>query len=178
MMPGMQLLRIIFSPSGRLSPQIFIVLIVLVYLAGAASHALTVPDVITRAGLWPFIAAQALLIWIWYALHAKRLRDGGRATGLAAAAAILYTLAVALMIIIAASFYGALSAQAPDANTASALGLILLVSVIAILLGAPHYDVAWLMVTVLLLLAFVPIIVAVAVTLWAATRPSVQQPAS
>lgn len=174
----MQLLRIVFSPSGRISPQIFIALIVLVYLAGAASHALTVPSVITRTGLWPFIGAQALLIWIWYALHAKRLHDGGRASSLAAAAAILYTLAVALMIILAASFYGPLSAQVPDANTASALGLILLVSVISILLGAPHYDVAWLMVTALLLLAFVPIIVAVTVTLWTATRPSIQQPAS
>lgn len=173
----MQTLRTIFSPSGRLSPQIFIVLIGLVYVAGAVSHALTVPDVIIRAGLWPFIAAQALLIWIWYALHAKRLRDGGRAAGLAVAAAVLYTLAVALMIIVAASFYGALSAQVPDANTASAFGLLLLVSIIAILLGAPHYDAAWLMVVVLLLLAFVPIIVAVAVTLWAATRPSVRQPA-
>lgn len=173
----MQTLRTIFSPSGRLSPQTFIVLIGLVYVAGAVSHALTVPDVIMRAGLWPFIAAQALLIWIWYALHAKRLRDGGRAAGLAVAAAVLYTLAVALMIIVAVSFYGALSAQVPDANTASAFGLLLLVSIIAILLGAPHYDAAWLMVVVLLLLAFVPIIVAVAVTLWAATRPSVRQPA-
>ncbi|MBV1699053.1 MAG: hypothetical protein KGQ47_11975 [Hyphomicrobiales bacterium] len=173
----MQALRTIFSPSGRLSPQIFIVLIGLVYVAGAVSHALTVPDVIMRAGLWPFIAAQALLIWIWYVLHAKRLRDGGRAAGLAVAAAVLYTLAVALMIIVAVSFYGALSAQVPDANTASAFGLLLLVSIIAILLGAPHYDAAWLMVVVLLLLAFVPIIVAVAVTLWAATRPSVRQPA-
>ena len=85
---------------GRLSPQAFIVLVGLVYPAGAASHALTIPDVITRTGLWPFIAAQVLLIWIWYALHTKRLRDGGRATGLAAAAAILYALAVALMIIV------------------------------------------------------------------------------
>ena len=174
----MQSLRTIFSPSGRLSPQIFIALIVLVYLAGAVSHALTSPDVITRTGLWPFIAAQALLIWIWYALHAKRLRDGGRATGLAAAAAILYALAVALMIIVAASFYGALSAQGPDANSASAFGLLLLVSVVAILLGAPHYDVAWLMVAVLLLLAFVPIVLAVAVSLWAATRPSIRPPVS
>jgi uncharacterized membrane protein YhaH (DUF805 family) len=178
MMPVMQSLRTIFSPLGRLSPQTFIVLIVLVYLAGAVSHALTIPDVITRTGLWPFIAAQALLIWIWYALHARRLHDSGRATGLAAAAAILYALAVALMIIVAVSFYGALSAQVPDANSASAFGLLLLVSVIAILLGAPHYDAAWLMVTVLLLLAFVPIVFAVAVTLWAATRPSVRQPES
>jgi hypothetical protein len=40
------------------------------------------------------------------------------------------------------------------------------------LLGSPHYDLAWLMVAILLLIAFVPVIVAVVVSLWAATRPS------
>lgn len=168
----MSALRTLFSPSGRLPPQTFIVLAVLVYLAGVASHALTLPDAIARAGLWPFVVAQALLIWIWYALHAKRLHDAGRQAALAAGAGILYALSVALMIIIAVSFYTPLAGQVPDASTASALGLILLVSIIAILLGAPHYDVAWLMVAILLLIAFVPIMLAAAVTLWAATRPS------
>jgi hypothetical protein len=63
----------------------------------------------------------------------------------------------------------------PDANTAGALGLILLLSILAILLGAPHYDLAWLMVAILLLIAFVPIVLAVTVTLWAASRPSAQE---
>ena len=133
---------------------------------------LTEPDVIARAGLWPFLAAQALLIWIWFALHAKRLHDANRAAGLAAAVSVLYALSIALLVIVAASFYGALAGQVPDANTASALGLILLVSVIAILLDSPHYDLAWLMVAILLLIAFVPLVLAVVVTLWAATRPS------
>jgi uncharacterized membrane protein YhaH (DUF805 family) len=168
----MQALRLLFSPSGRLGPAAFIVSVAVVYLAGAASHALTVPDVIRTAGLWPFIAMQALLVWIWYALHAKRLHDAGRGAGLAAGVAVLYALAVALLIIIAASFYGPLAGEVPDANTASALGLILFVSVVAVLLGAPHYDLAWLMVVVLLLIALLPLGLAVAVTVWAATRPS------
>jgi site-specific recombinase len=46
-----------------------------------------------------------------------------------------------------------------------------LVSIVAILLGSPHYDLAWLMVAILLLIAFVPVIVAIVVSLWAATRP-------
>jgi uncharacterized membrane protein YhaH (DUF805 family) len=171
----MQALRLLFSPFGRLPPQTFILFIVIVYLAGAASHALTVPDVISRAGLWPFIAAQALLAWIWYALHAKRLHDAGRSASLAAGVGVLYALAVALMIIVAVSFYGALAGQAPDANTASALGLILLLSIVTILIGAPHYDLAWLMVAVLVLIALVPVVLAVAVTLWAATRPTIQE---
>jgi uncharacterized membrane protein YhaH (DUF805 family) len=168
----MQALRFLFSPSGRLTPAVFIVAVVVVYVAGAASHALTMPDIIRNAGLWPFIAAQALLVWMWYALHAKRLHDAGSSAGLAAGVAVLYALAVALVIIIAASFYGALAGEVPDANAASALGLILFVSVVAVLLGAPQHDLAWLMVAALLLIALVPLMLAVAVSVWAATRPS------
>jgi len=138
---GMQALRLLFSPAGRLPPQTFILFAVFVYLAGAASHLLTMPDVIARAGLWPFIAAQALLIWIWFTLHAKRLRDSGRSVGLAAGVSVLYALSIALLIIITASFY----------------------------------DLAWVMVAILLLIAFVPIVLALAVTLWAAARPGIEE---
>ena len=145
-------------------------LAIVVYLAGAASQFLTRPEVIIRAGLWPFRPARSLLIWIWFVLHAKRLRDGGRRYGLAAGASVLYALSVALLLILAASFYVPLAGRMPDANSASALGLILLVSIVAMLLGAPQYDLASVLVMVLLLLAFLPMIVAVAVTLWAATQ--------
>lgn len=175
MMAAMQALRLLFSPFGRLPPQPFIVAAVAVYLAGAASHLLTVPVFVAHNGLWLFIAAQLLLLWIWFALHAKRLRDAGRAVGLAAGVGILYALSVTLLIVIAVSFYATLADQAPDANTASALGLILLLSIIAILLGAPHYDLAWLMVAVLLVIAVVPLALAVLLTLWAAMRPSVEE---
>jgi len=172
----MRPLRLLFSPFGRLQPQAFVFAAVVVYLAGAASHLLTVPDVIARAGLWPFLAFQALLTWIWFTVHAKRLHDANRGAGLAAAVSVLYALSIALLVIVAASFYSALAGQVPDANSASALGLILLVSIIAILLGSPHYDLAWLMVVILVLIAFVPLVLAVVVTLWAATRPSTEGP--
>lgn len=173
----MQALRLLFSPMGRLSPAAFIAAAGLVYAAGAASHVLTMPDVIVRAGLWPFLAAQIVLVWIWYALHAKRLRDAGRATGLAAGVSLLYALSIALLVVVAVSFYGPLAGQAQDANAASALGLVLFVSIIAILAATPHYDVGWLIVAVLLLMAFVPIVLAIITTIWAATRPRAATPA-
>jgi len=173
----MQALRFLFSPRGRLSPQPFAFAVVAVYAAGVASQWLTTPEVIARAGLWPFTIAQAVLIWVWFALHAKRLRDAGRAVGLAAGVSLLYALSVVLLMIVAASFYNTLAGEVTDANTASALGLILLVSIIAILLGSPHYDVGWLMVTSLTLLALVPVIVAVVFTVWAATQPSREESA-
>jgi hypothetical protein len=95
--------------------------------------------------------------------------------GLAGAVSVLYALSIALLVIVAASFYSALAGQVPDANSASALGLILLVSIIAILLGSPDYDLSWLMVVILVLIAFVPLVLAVVVTLWAATWPSIEE---
>ena len=165
-------MRLLFSPAGRLTPQPFIFAAAAVYAGGVASQWLTVPQVIDRAGLWPFVAVQALLIWVWFALHAKRLRDAGRGVGLAVGVALLYTLSVALLIIVAVAFFN--SVPGPDANAASATGLILFVWIATLLLGSPHYDLAWLMAAILTTLALAPVIVAVLLTFWAATRPSLQ----
>src|SRR5215467_9488868 len=65
-------------PAGRMRPRPFLAAIAAVYLAGALSHWLTVPDVIARVGLLAFAAVQAALIWLWFVLFAKRLHDAGR----------------------------------------------------------------------------------------------------
>lgn len=168
----MHALHLLFSPSGRLRPQAFVIAAAAVYAAGVASHALTTADVIARVGLWAFVAVQALLVWIWFALHAKRLSDAGRGAGLAAGVALLYVLSIVLLVIVAAAFFNTTASDAADPNTASALGLILLVAVVALLAGSANYDVAWLLVAALILIALVPVIVTVLFTLWAATRPS------
>jgi len=174
----MHTLRLLFSPSGRLPPQAFVFAVVVVYLAGAASQWLTRPDLIQRAGLWPFVVVQILLTWVWFALHAKRLRDAGRSIDLPVAIALLYALSVALLVIVAIGFVNSATAPSLDANRASALGLILFVSVIVALLGSPQFDAAWLMVTALTAMALLPVILAIVCTLWAATRPSVESPAA
>ncbi len=174
----MRILRLLFSPAGRLPQPTFITVVVLVYVAAAASQALTMPGVIKSVGLWPFLAAQILLIWIWYALHAKRLRDAGKPVGLAIATSLLYVLSVALLVILAGAFYGALALQGADANAASAMELILFVSVIAVLSGQPPDSLAWLMVAILVAIAYLPIVLAVVTTAWAATRPTTERPAA
>jgi uncharacterized membrane protein YhaH (DUF805 family) len=170
----MQGLRLLFSPSGRLGARSFIVAVVLVYVAAAASQALTMPGVIKSAGLWPFLVVQIVLVWIWLALHAKRLRDAGKPVGLAVATSLLYVLSVALLIIIAGAFYWALAGQGTDPTTASALGLILFVALVAMLSGVPSYGLAWFVVAILLAIACLPIVLAVVTTAWAATRPTAE----
>jgi len=168
----MRTLRFVLSPAGQLEPRTFVFAVIVVYLAGAASHLLTLPAVIARESVWPFAVAQALLVWIWFALHARRLHDAGRGIAPAVGASFLYALSIAILIILAISFYVPLAGEIPDPSAASALGLILLVSIIAILLGSPHYDLAWLAVAILFFLSLVPLLLTMGVTLWAATRPT------
>ncbi len=174
----MHVVQLLFSPNGRLAPPTFVAIAVAIYIAGTASQLLTMPGVIARAGLWPFVFVQAALIWMWFAVHAKRLKDAGHGIGLAAGVAILYALAVVLLVILATSFFVAPSGLASDANTASALGLILFVAVVSILLGSPHFDLGSVLVAVLVFLAIVPIVLAVAVTLWAAVQPTREESAA
>src|ERR1700761_6854982 len=140
-------LRSLLSPSGRLSPQRFLLAVIVVYLAAIASQALTLREVIRVAGLWPFLAAQLVLIWIWYVLHARRLHDAGKPVGLPIAVSILYLLSVVLLVLVAGAFYGALAGDtSTDPNATGALNLIVFVSVLAVLSGVSQDSLAWLIV--------------------------------
>lgn len=171
---SMQALRLLFSPSGKLSPQAFAIAAAAVYGVGAASHLLTVPSVTARAGLWPFMVAQALLIWTWFALHARRLHDAGRAATPAAGIGLLYALSVVLLVLVVVSF----ALAGPDAVTATARGLILLAMIFGALVGSREYDFTWLMAAGLTAMAVVPVVVAIVFSFWTATRPSIESPAA
>ena len=169
----MQALRSLLSPSGLLAPQPFIAAALAVYAAGIGAQWLTMQEVLARAGIWPFAVAQAVLIWIWYVLHARRLRDAGRAVDLAAGAAALYALSVVLLLIVAMNFFTPIAGTS-DPNATAALNIILLIAVVAALTQTSGHDVGSLILAMCVVLAFLPVIVAIAVTLWAATRPRTQ----
>jgi uncharacterized membrane protein YhaH (DUF805 family) len=171
----MQALRFLLSPSGRLKPQLFIYGALAIYLFGAASHFLTTPDVLRRGGLWPFIAVQLLLVWVWFCLHAKRLHDTGRSGGLALGIGLLYLLSVVLLLIVADGFFSTSAAPMADANAAGALWLLLVLTIASTLAGSAQYDLAWVVVAILTLMAFVPIVVALGFTAWLARRPTENQ---
>jgi uncharacterized membrane protein YhaH (DUF805 family) len=172
----MHKLATFLSPEGRLRPQPFLVSVAGVYFAGAASHWLTLSDVTARIGLLPFAAAQALLTWIWFTLHAKRLHDAARGDGLAIAVALLYLLSLVLLLILATNFLAGSESPLGNANATGALELILLLYVIMTLAGSLHYDLTSIVVGILTLCAFAPILIALGFTLWTATRTSAAQP--
>jgi len=95
MQPGFSL-----SPSGPMAPRAFAIAILAVYLAGFLSQVLLAEPLTVRFGLWPFVAVQAALLWMWFALHAMRLRDAGRDSATAAGVALLYGLATVLLVLV------------------------------------------------------------------------------
>jgi uncharacterized membrane protein YhaH (DUF805 family) len=173
----MQILRLLLSPSGRLGPRAFVLAALSVYAAGVVSQWLTVPGIIMRGGIWPFALAQVLLIWIWFSLHARRLHDADDSAGIAAAAAVFYLLAILLLVFLLGTLFSDASTQTQDANSASAITLILFIWIIAILSGTPDTNFYWLGVLVLVAAAL-PILFAVGVTLWTATRPNIEEQAT
>jgi uncharacterized membrane protein YhaH (DUF805 family) len=170
----MQAVSFFLSPGGRLKPRPFIYAAIAVYLFGAASHFLTTPDILRRGGLWPFMAVQLFLVWIWFSLHAKRLHDAGRSSGLAVGIGLLYLLSVVLLLIVADGFLTTANMPMADANSTGALWLLLVLYVVGALAGSTQYDLAWVVIAILTFMAFVPIVAALAFTLWAARRPSAE----
>jgi hypothetical protein len=161
----------IFSPGGQLRPRPFVLGIAAVYAAGVASHWLTTPDVTAHMGLWAFAVAQAVLIWLWFVLHAKRLHDAGRGDGLAGAVALLYALSIVFLLLLAMNFFAGSTGLMGNASAQSALELILFLYIIQTLAGSMPHDLGSIVIGVLTLFAMLPMVVALVFTLWAATRP-------
>src|SRR5262245_53408035 len=97
----MDWLALFYSPSGRIARTPFAIGVVLVYLASFGSRALLAAPVMGQASVVPFMALQVLVIWAWYALHAKRLHDTDRTGASAIAIAIVYAFGVCAVALIA-----------------------------------------------------------------------------
>jgi uncharacterized membrane protein YhaH (DUF805 family) len=164
-------LGLFFSPAGRLEPRPFITGAIGVYLVGVGAQLLTTADVAWHVGLLPYVAVQCVLVWIWYCLHGKRLHDAGRSSGLAVGVGLFYLLSVVLLLIVTDSFMPTSSQSLGNADAAGALWMAMLVYVVTMLAGSSQYGIP-LVVAFLIAQAFLPIIVALAVTVWAATLQS------
>ena len=168
----MSALGFLFSPAGRLEPRPFITGAIGVYLVGAVSLLLTTINVVPRAGVLALVAIQLVTVWVWFCLHSKRLHDGGRSSGLAVGAGLLYLFSVMQLLIVPNGFFMPSSHLLGDANAGGGQLLILMVYVVSVLAGSSQYDLIPVVVAILIALTFLPIVVALAVTVWAARLKS------
>ena len=162
----MESLAVFFSDRGRLAPRAFAAGAAVVYATAFLSPFLISPPVMLRAGLAPFALVQAIAIWCWFCLHAKRLRDADRQVGVAVAIAVLYALAVILFLLLVALIMpfgdAAQRARAEDVPVLS-----LLIATLTAETGIFAYVAA-----AILALVVAPVPVAIGFSIWAATRPA------
>src|SRR5262249_23113549 len=127
-----------------------------------------------RAGMWPFIATQAALIWIWLVLHIRRLRDAGQGAASAIGVAIVYALAIGLLIMLVAFFTNpdaggsSTGSEAGDAASATLLVLFLIAIVFK-----PDFGVFTTILKGLILIAFLPAVVSLLFSIRTALRKRV-----
>ena len=110
----MHLFQLFFSPRGSLGAGCFAGAVIVTYALSLAANLLTAPVVLAPAGLWPFVLAQTALIWVWFVLHAKRLRDAGRGISPAQGMAVIYALALVLLLLVGAFFLDGGAAAGPS----------------------------------------------------------------
>jgi uncharacterized membrane protein YhaH (DUF805 family) len=156
------------STTGRLTPRPFAIGALLIYAASLASQALISAPLVARAGFWPFAAVQATLLWGWYALHAKRLRDAGEDIGPAAGVAALYAVAMVLLLFVA--FFIRVGARPPDELAGPTLRWLGPLSFG--FFGRGEFGGLGLILAAFVIAAFVPALVALAFSIWTGTRPT------
>jgi uncharacterized membrane protein YhaH (DUF805 family) len=157
-----------------LAPRPFVLGAAAVYIAIFFSQMLLAAPVIMQAGLWPFTVAQISLIWAWYVLHVRRLRDAGEPAGFALGIAAIYILMIVLLVLVMALLT---AGDTNSDNLKSGQGLVRIFAVLFFFsmlfgdtgdFGASSY---WALGFLILML--LPVAVAIGFSCWTATRPSV-----
>ena len=163
----MESLTVFFSARGRLAPRAFAASAAVVYGTAFLSLLLISPPVMLRAGLAPFALVQAIAIWCWFCLHAKRLRDADRRIGVAVVIAVLYALAVILFLLLLVALIMPFGDAAQRARADDVLALPLLIATLTAETGIFAYVAA-----AILALVAAPVPMAIGFSIWAATRPA------
>jgi hypothetical protein len=168
----MESLTLFSSASGRIGPRPFARGVIVVYAASFLSQVLISPPVTGRWGVWMFALAQALLTWAWFALHAGRLRDAGLSIGPATAIAVLYALALVLLVLLIGPLVGT-DAGGPEAPSTSFSDLWVILLLLAAFTGQGSVDFFYFLALGMLALILIPVGIALGFSIWTATRPAI-----
>ena len=168
----MNFLDLLFSPKGTIKPQPFAIVVIGIYAINLLAGSILDGGFIKRAGMWPYLALQMILTWIWFVAHAKRLRDAGRGYVVAACLAFIYAAGIILMInLVAGSTAPVTETADPNAPKVTLIGTIIAVLFINTLFTGDFFLISLL----IFLILGVPLVFALIVVIYSivtATRTS------
>lgn len=160
------------SNAGRLARGPFLAAAMAVYLLSFVSQMLLSEPVMARMSVAPFVLVQIVLIWLWIVVHRRRLRDAGRPTAIVIGVALVYALEMLLLTLLIwiLSPTGSTGGVSTDAGIFRLFAILYLMGAMTGDPGLGHLQI-WL--TGMAVVMFLPVVIALAFSLWVATRPSV-----
>lgn len=84
-------------PSGDLEQGPYTRALIGLLIGAILSNMLSAPAVTASFGIWPFVVTQLALLWFWFTLTAKRLRNAERSVLGVTAVALIALIAIALL---------------------------------------------------------------------------------
>jgi len=161
------------TTSAGIAPGPFIGAVLLVYLLSFLSQVLLSPPVTLRLSVVPFVLAQAVLIALWLMLHRRRLYNAGRSSGMAIGIAIVYALAVLMLVLVVWIMLSGVTEGSDGAGGATGiLYLFVILYFLSLMTSDPTLGVLQIWVMGFVLLMLLPVVIAFGFSIWTATRPS------
>lgn len=160
-------------PSGDLKQGPYLRSLVALLIGAILSHMLTAPAVTAQLGLVPFVVTQVALLWWWFALIVKRLRDAERSFLGVTAVALIDLFALLLLAVMLVLQFSDTSAGAAAPYLPASLSLLIYPFVFLFnLLTGPVANTQDVQVAVLALFVVAPLLLTIFYSLWAAAQPS------
>jgi uncharacterized membrane protein YhaH (DUF805 family) len=160
-------------PSGDLEQGPYTRALIGLLIGAILSNMLSAPVVTASFGLWPFVVTQLALLWFWFALTSKRLRNAERSVLGVTAVALIALIAIVLLAVI-------LKLQAGDPEPtvagpylpASISVLIYPLVFLFNLVTGPSANQQDATIAVLSLFTLAPLLLMIWYSVWAAMQPS------
>jgi uncharacterized membrane protein YhaH (DUF805 family) len=160
-------------PSGDLKQGPYLRSLVALLIGAILSHMLTAPLVTAQLGLVPFVVTQLALLWWWFALIVKRLRDAERSFLGVTAVALIDLFALLLLAVMLVLQFSDTSAGAAAPYLPASLSLLIYPFVFLFnLVTGPVANTQDLQVALLALFVLAPLLLTIFYSLWAAAQPS------
>jgi hypothetical protein len=160
-------------PSGDIEQGPYARALAALLIGAILSNMLSAPIVTAALGIWPFVVTQLALLWFWFSLTARRLRNAERSVLGVTAVALIALIAIVLLSVMLVLQFTDTSAGAAAPWLPASIGTLVYPFVFLFnLFTGPSANPQDLTIAVLSAFTVAPLLLMIWYSAWAALQPS------
>jgi uncharacterized membrane protein YhaH (DUF805 family) len=161
------------SPSGESEQAPYSRALTGLVIGAVLSNMLSAPAITALFGIWPFVVTQLALLWLWFALTAKRLRNAERSVLGVTAVALIALIAILLLAVMLVLRVSDTSAGAAAPWVPESIGTLIYPFVFLFnLVSGPSAAAQDVTIAALATFTVAPLLLMIWYSAWAALQPS------